>query len=266
VLSQGRFRYLEALPSGGTRQKGTLVLIHAFPLSARMWEPQLSLARRGWRVIAPFLRGMDGGSSDPPSTSIDDFAADIIDLLDLLHIDRAVIGGLSLGGYVTLALLRLAPSYFSGIVLADTRAEADSPDAIQGRQRMLDLVRTAGPTAVAEQMLPRLLGESTRRDHPEIVEQVRGFILSNTAEGIAGAVTAMMGRPDSTAQLGTIRWPTLVMVGDEDVLTPPKVSEGLSRAIPGATLVRIPGAGHLSNLEQPDAFSAALAGFLDHRL
>ena len=115
-------RYLEAPPRRSQRLRGSLVLIHAFPLNARMWEPQLELADAGWRVIAPQLRGMDGGAADPPATSIDDFAADVIDLLDALHIDDAVIGGLSMGGYVAFALFRHAPRYFRGLVLADTRS------------------------------------------------------------------------------------------------------------------------------------------------
>src|SRR3981081_1418368 len=109
--SLGRFRFLEAQPQGTGRPRGTLVLIHAFPLNARMWEPQLALASGGWRVVAPQLRGMDGGSSDPLPSSMDDYAADVIDLLDALRIEDAVIGGLSMGGYVAFAIFRHAPRY-----------------------------------------------------------------------------------------------------------------------------------------------------------
>ena len=104
-----------------------------------MWEPQLVLAAHGWRVIAPHLRGFDGGPADPPATSIDDYAGDVIDLLDALHIDDAVIGGLSMGGYVAFALFRHAPRYFRGMVLADTRSQADTPEGVEGRKRMLQL-------------------------------------------------------------------------------------------------------------------------------
>lgn len=270
--STGRLRYLDiaAKPvshSGARgRASGTLVLIHAFPLTARMWDPQQSLSDQGWRLILPHLRGFDGGSGDPPATSIDDYAGDIIDLLDTLHIEDAVIGGLSMGGYVTFALLRNASRYFRGVVLADTRPQADTPEGVQGRERMLALVRTNGATAVADEMIPKLLGESTRRDRPDIVEHVRALILSNSSDAIAGAVTALKTRPDSTPLLSTIHLPTLIIVGEEDTLTPPALSEAMHRSIAGSELVTLPKAGHMASLEQPQAFNAALAHFLTHRV
>ena len=122
----GPHRYLRRLPPRGAagRLKGTLVLIHGFPLTARMWEPQLELARHGWRVIAPQLRGFDGPAAATSVTSMDEFAGDVIDLLDALHIDQTVIGGLSMGGYIVFAMFRHAARYFQGMILADTRAQA----------------------------------------------------------------------------------------------------------------------------------------------
>jgi len=260
----GRLRYLEAVPQG--RVQGTLVVIHAFPMNARMWEGQLGYAEEGWRVIAPQLRGFDGAAGDPPAASVDDYAGDIIDLLDGLHVHEAVIGGLSMGGYIAFALFRHAARYFRALILADTRPQADTPAATQGRTEMLALVRAKGASAVAEQMLPRLLGESTRRERPEIVQRARDLILANSTEAIAGAILALRDRPDSTPLLETIRCPTLIVVGDEDALTPPELSEGMQHAIPGAELVVIPRAGHLSNLEQPEEFNRALARFLAHRV
>ncbi len=102
-----------------------------------MWEGQLVLADGGWRVIAPHFRGVDAGTGDPPTVSIDDYAADVIDLLDALHIDQAVIGGLSMGGYTAFAILRHAARYVQGLILADTRAEADAPEGLEGRRKML---------------------------------------------------------------------------------------------------------------------------------
>jgi pimeloyl-ACP methyl ester carboxylesterase len=231
-----------------------------------MWEPQLTLAEHGWRVLAPHYRGMDGGIQDPPAASIDDYAGDVIDLLDSLHVEDAVIGGLSLGGYVAFALFRHAPRYFRGIVLADTRSPADPPEAAEGRTRLLSAVRDQGPSAVADDMVPRLLGETTRAERPDIVERVRTLILSNPATAIAGAITAIMTRPDSTPLLSSIHCPTLILVGDQDALTPPVMSRDMQRGIAGSELVVVPKAGHLSSLEQPSAFNAALARFLEHRL
>lgn len=270
--STGRLRYLEAPakpvadPGSRGRAVGTLLLIHGFPLTARMWEPQLALSVHGWRVIAPQLRGFDGGPGDQSVTSMDDYAGDIIDLLDTLHVESAVIGGLSMGGYVTFALLRNAARYFRGVVLADTRPQADAPEGVQARERMLALVHSKGPAAVAEEMLPKLLGESTRRDRPAVVEQVRSLILSNGTEAVAGGISAMMTRPDSTPVLQAIHVPTLIVVGEEDTLTPPAFSAEMHRAIHGSELVTIPKAGHMSNLEQPEAFNNALARFLTHRV
>jgi 3-oxoadipate enol-lactonase len=262
----GRLRYLEAQAQGSGRPKGTLLLIHAFPLNARMWEPQLALAANGWRVVAPQLRGMDGGSADEPATSMDDHAGDVIDLLDALHVEEAVVGGLSMGGYVALALFRLAPRYVRGLVLADTRSQADTPEGVEGRKRMLALVREKGAAAVADEMIPKLLGEHSRRHRPELAEHVRALILASSAEAIANAIVALMTRPDATPLLSSIHCPTLIIVGDGDSLTPPPLSEQMHQAIGGSEYVLLPNAGHLSSLEQPDAFTAALARFLEHRV
>jgi pimeloyl-ACP methyl ester carboxylesterase len=262
----GRLRYFEMAASGTDRPRGTLVLLHGFPLNARMWEPQGSLAGLGWRVLAPQLRGMDGGSTDHPATAMDDHAADVIDLLDALHIEDAVLCGLSMGGYVAFALFRHAPGYVRGLVLADTRSQADTPEGVAGRKRMLELVKEKGPAAIADEMIPKLLGEHTRQARPEIADQVRHLIMASSADAIADAITALMTRPDSTDLLPTIHCPTLIIVGEEDTLTPPALSEQMYKAIAGSEYVLVPKAGHLTNLEQPDAFNAALARFLEHRV
>jgi pimeloyl-ACP methyl ester carboxylesterase len=231
-----------------------------------MWEGQLALADTGWRVIAPQLRGFDAGGGDPPALSVDDYAGDVIDLLDALHLKQVVVGGLSMGGYVAFALLRFAARYVQGLVLADTRSQADTPEGVAGRTRLLQVVQDKGPSAVADEMIPKLLGETTKRTRPAVVEQVRSLALASSADAIAGAIRALMTRPDSTPLLSSIHVPTLIVVGDEDALTPPSASEEMQRAIAGSELVRIPQAGHLSNLEQPDLFNAALAAFLTHRV
>jgi pimeloyl-ACP methyl ester carboxylesterase len=264
--SAGRLRYVEVPAGRGARRRGTLVLVHGFPLTPSMWEPQFGIAEQGWRIIAPELRGFGNGSGDPPTTSIDDYAGDIIDLLDALHIGEAVICGLSMGGYTALAMFRHAPNYFQALVLADTRAEGDSPEAVTARRSMQQLVREKGPAAVADALLPRLVGETTKHDRPQVVEHLRRQITGNSKPSIEGALTALMTRPDSTPTLATIHCPVQIIVGEEDVLTPPALSEQMHRAIPGSEITVIGGAGHMSNMEQPQLFNEALARFLQHRV
>lgn len=240
---------------------GCLVLLHAFPLNATQWRPQVAAAPPGWRVVAEDLPGF-GSSGEPPARTLDDMGHRVLRQLDAAGIEHAVIGGLSMGGYLTLALYRLAPERFSGMILADTRATADNDQQKDGRRKMIDTVRRRGPTAVAEDMLPKLLSATSQRERTELTGTVRRMIEANTADTIAAAIEAIMTRPDATAMLPSIAVPTLVVCGAEDGLTPPADSEALHRGIRGSRLLILPGAGHLSNLEAPDAFSAAVTDFL----
>jgi pimeloyl-ACP methyl ester carboxylesterase len=185
-LAGGAIRYLES----GAGQP--LVCLHAFPLSADEWLPLLSNPPRGFRVIAPDLRGFRGPNSTTPaatgdltSVTIETYAQDVIALLDYLKIDRAVVAGVSMGGYVALALARLAPARLAGLVLVSTRATADSAEGRAGRDRLIELVTREGPEALAREMLPKLLGETTKREQPEVVDAVRRLIVANTTPGPA---------------------------------------------------------------------------------
>jgi pimeloyl-ACP methyl ester carboxylesterase len=260
VTSGGRSRrYLEA----GSGKAA--VLIHAFPLNADMWRPQLEHPPAGWRLVAPDLPGFGPSESgDVPDLprSMDAAADDLGRLLDALGIGRAVIGGLSMGGYITFGFFRYRPERFAGAILADTRAGADTPEGRDGRQKMLELVRSRGSEAVADQMLPKLLSAKAPQDRPELVARVRQMIASTSAATIAAAIEAMMARPDSTPDLSRMAFPSAVIVGADDVLTPPAESEAMHHRLPESRLVVIPDAGHLSNLEAPGPFSQALAEFL----
>ncbi len=270
MSSCSRLRYLEANPrtsAGWPADRplaGTLVLLHAFPLGARMWEPQQALAASGWHVVMPQFRGFDCSTPDGlDAQSLDDYAADVADLMQTLSVSRAVIGGLSMGGYVALALYRRAPALFAGLILADTRAEADSKEARANRTRLIALAGAAGVSGVADDMLPKLLGATTQSTQPAIEGRVRALIAANQVGAVQAALRGMMTRDDSTELLPSIAVPALVVVGDEDTLTPPAASETMASALPSATLVVIPQAGHLSNLEQPQAFNAAVLSFLE---
>ncbi|MBI3262718.1 MAG: alpha/beta fold hydrolase [Acidobacteria bacterium] len=247
---------------------GTLVLLHGFPLNADMWEPLQKTPGAlpgGWRLIAPHFRGFGGSAGVPDTTpedqrSMDDYAADVEALLDALHVHRAVIGGLSMGGYAAFALFRRAAARFRGMILADTRPQPDSEDARAGRLRMIELAHREGPRAIADQMLPKLISPQNHR--LDLENRLRSMAAANTPDGLAGALQRMMRRPDSTPLLGTIACPTLVVVGSEDVLTPPQVAREMQRQIPRARLEIIEAAGHVPNLEQPEAFNVALSRFL----
>lgn len=243
------------------RTEGHVVLLHAFPLNATLWQPQVERAPAGWHMVTPDLPGF-GRSSLPPARTMEEMARAVAAQLDDLEIERAVIGGMSMGGYVTLALFRLAPERFSGMILADTRATADNDQQRDARRKMIASVRQHGPSAVADEMLPKLLGATTHRDQPELATRIRQMIETNSTDAIAAAVEAMMGRPDSRPLLAEIAVPTLVVCGQEDVLTPPADSEALHTGIDGSRLAVLAGAGHLSNIEAPDAFGMALNAFL----
>lgn len=244
-----------------------VILIHGFPLNADMWRPQLESVPEGCRFIAPDLRGF--GRSLPPeggSVTMDDYATDVLSLMDGLELDDAVIGGLSMGGYVAFAMHRRAPLRFVGLVLADTRPQADSPQVLEGRVRLRETLATSGPGGVADELLPKLLSEATRTQRADLVRQTRALIESAPRETIDAAIGALMARPDSTPGLDAISCATLVLVGEHDEITPPAVADAMQRAITRSTLSVIPGAGHLSNIEQPDLFSRGLRDFLLARL
>jgi 3-oxoadipate enol-lactonase len=242
-----------------------LVLLHAFPLCADMWRPQFEHVPDGWRLLAPDLRGFGPAAADAAQT-LDDMAKDVLGWMDALHIDHATIGGLSMGGYVIFALFRIAPERVSGLILANTRAGADTPEGRAAREKMSQLVRAEGPSAVADQMLPKLLGETSQRSRPDLPPLVRRLIEANTVDGIDGAIRAMMKRPDSTPMLPDMGRPALVIAGDEDTLIPLADGETMQRLLPRCQLVTLPRAGHLSNLEAPADFSNAVLNFLHENL
>lgn len=239
-----------------------LLFLHAFPLLKAMWEPVLASLAGERRAVAVDLPGFGGSAPWPGEPSMEAYAGGLVALLDALSLEKVVPCGLSMGGYLTLALWRRYRERIAGMVLADTRAEADSDQARQGRRALIARVREEGPRAAADQLLPNLVGPTTRARRPQLLSRLEGWILANSSEGIMAALEAMASRPDSTHLLATIDVPTLVVVGEEDTLTPPAEAERLAAAVPGAGLARIAQAGHLSALEQPEAFNQALADFL----
>ncbi|WP_322820083.1 alpha/beta fold hydrolase [Chloroflexus sp.] len=232
-----------------------VVLLHAFPLSAALWRAQLSTLSDRMRMIAPDLRGFGGSLATPLPQSLDDYATDVLALLDTLNIERAVLAGLSMGGYIAFALLRRAPERISGLLLADTRATADSEETRAARAVNARIALEEGSAALAGRMLLNLVA-------PGASEALRAELLSiaaaNPPEGIAAALHTMAARPDSTPLLAEIRVPTTVVVGAEDTLTPPAEAQVMHSAIADSRFVVIPHAGHLSAIERPAEFNLAL--------
>lgn len=243
-----------------------LILLHAFPFRADMWRPQLEAVPASWRFIAPDLRGFGRAhllrlkvEAGAPPLTVDDYAADVSALMDALEIDDAVIGGLSMGGYVAFAMFRQAPGRFAGMILADTRPQADTPQGREARVQMRALLAERGPSAIADEMLPKLFSASAP---PETVAAGRQMIETADAAAIDAAIGALMERPDSTLDLARMTRGTLVIVGEHDTITPVTDARAMQGAIPRSALTVIPGAGHMSNLERPEIFSRALADFL----
>jgi len=241
-----------------------VIFLHAFPLNRSMWEGEMIalLQEQAYRLISLDWRGF--GESDIPNdiSPMTLFADDVAALMDLLGIEKAILCGLSMGGYATFAFLRQYSQRIAGLILADTRPGADTPEAQANRENVARLAETQGTGAVADLQVPRLISDATRQDHPEIEIRIRQMIEAATPRGIAAASRGMAQRQDATELLPGITFPTLVIVGEQDALTPPAAAQEYAALIPGAQLVVIPQAGHLSNLEQPDLFLATISSFL----
>jgi pimeloyl-ACP methyl ester carboxylesterase len=253
----GKTAYFEA----GERRP--LVLLHGFPLSKAMWQPQLDGLADVARVLAPDLPGFGGSRTFDGQPTVDAMADRVAEFLDGLQIrEPAVIGGLSMGGYVTLAFARRHAGRLRGLVLADTRAEPDDEAGRGGREKTIALARQSGPGAVIDQMVPNLFAAASVTRRPALADAIRELGAAQSTEGVVAALQAMRDRPDARPHLGSIAVPTLILVGAEDALTPPARSELMHGAIQGSRLVVLPGAGHVANLEQSEAFNAAVRDFL----
>jgi pimeloyl-ACP methyl ester carboxylesterase len=242
-----------------------VVLLHGFPLSRKIWSAQEKNVGSMYRVIAPDLRGHGSSAAPEGVYTMEGMAGDVITLLDALQITQPVVlGGLSMGGYVALALRARWPERVSALMLMDTRAAADTPEAARNREELARTVETTGSTKpVVDGMLPRLFSEATRTHRAELIPPVRAMMEKNSPRAVAGALRGMAARPDRTAELSSITIPVLVLVGDHDAITPPDESRAMAAALPNARLAIIPGGGHLAPFENPEAANEAILGFLD---
>lgn len=239
-----------------------VIFIHAFPLNQTMWDDQLVALQSCCRTITLDLRGFGRSDAARGPCLMDKMAADVRGLMSSLGVGKAVLVGLSMGGYVSLAFYRNYPGSVLAMVLADTRASADTREARERRLKSAERAEREGARAIAEDMIPMLLGRTTLETRPQVIERVRAMIEGNSPIGIAGAQRGMAERRDSTPLLEAINFPTLILAGDEDTLTPVDEAAGLCAGIRGARLRVLEGAGHLSNLEKPDEFNSVLIEFI----
>jgi len=239
-----------------------VVLIHGYPFNRSLWNEQIVALSSSYRVIAPDLRGFGESNAAPGTATMNVMAHDVALLMDHLEISRATIGGLSMGGYVALAFYKQFPSRVRALILADTRAQADTEEGKQTRAQQAEKAINEGMAGIADAMLPKLLTPETVSKRPEVVKRVRDMMLKTKPEGAAAALRGMAERDDQTELLAKIKVPALIIVGAEDAITPVTDSEKMHQAITGSRLVVLENAGHVSNLERTGQFNHACLSFL----
>jgi pimeloyl-ACP methyl ester carboxylesterase len=249
-------------PADASSPRMPVVLLHGFPFNRSLWREQWESLSETYRVVAPDLRG-HGETEVAATATMEEMAEDLAALLDGLKVERAVVGGVSMGGYVALAFLRAHPGRVVALVLVDTRAQADTDEGRRAREEAARRAEAFGMAPIADSMLPRLLAPATRERRPDVVARVREMILGMKPEGAAAVLRGMAARRDQTDLLEKIDVPTLVVVGSDDVIASPAEAEAMRARIRGARLVEIGDAGHVPCVERPGEFNRALAQFLD---
>lgn len=240
-----------------------VVLIHGYPFNRSLWTEQTEALTSRFRVVTPDLRGFGESDTSEGRVTMNRMAQDVVELMDQLGIQQAVIGGLSMGGYVALAFVKQFPSRVKALVLADTRAQADTEEGKQTRHQQAEKALSEGMAGIADGMLPKLLTPETVSKRPEVVKRVRDMMLKTKPQGAASALLGMAEREDLSEFISSIGVPTMILVGREDAITPVADSEKMQSKIAPSRLVVIENAGHVSNLEQTEQFNFALLRFLD---
>jgi pimeloyl-ACP methyl ester carboxylesterase len=241
-----------------------VVLLHGFPFDRSIWADQWAKLGDVYRVIAPDLRGFGGTPTPVGVYEIDDMADDVAETIESLHIEGpVVVGGLSMGGYVALSLALRYPTRVRALILCDTRAEADAPEAAVNRENTARDVESTGKIGtIVEAMIPRLFSPLTRERRPEAIERVHEIMLRSRPAAVAGALRGMARRPDRTEELSKIIAPSLIVVGEDDAITPPSAARVMHDRLPQSTLATIPNAGHLAPVENPAEVNRVILEFL----
>ena len=242
---------------------GTLLLVHGHPFDRSMWRPQIGpVVDAGWRVVAPDLRGYGATSLTPGKVTLDVFADDLAALIDALGIDVAVVGGLSMGGQIAMEFARRHGHRLRGLVLAATFPRVDSDAVRHDRSITADRLEREGMAAVAEEVLPKMLGPAALETMPRVVEHVRTMMRGAPPVGAAAALRGRADRPAYEPVLAAVHVPTLVIAGDADAFTTRADVDAMAAMLPNARVVWMHGVGHMPNLERPGAFNDALLEFL----
>ena len=240
-----------------------LVLLHPFPTNHRFWMGVADMLASGYRLIAYDLRGHGDSSPGSGPATMEKHAADLARLCDVVKVSKGIFAGVSIGGYVLFEFWRRHSERVAALVLSDTRATPDTEEGRAARLKSAEEVRQTGPAAFLESMVPKLLGQHTRENRPDVVEGARKMMAKMTAAGIVALQQGMAARPDSVPTLATINVPTLILAGAEDTLTPQADSELMHQRISGSRLEVVPRAGHFAIYEQRNAAGKVMRGFLD---
>ncbi len=240
-----------------------LVLLHPFPTNHKFWGPVLPQLAARYHVYLPDLRGSGESNAGEGPATMEKHARDLERICKAAGFGKAAFVGVSIGGYILFEFWRQHPERVAALVLCDTRATPDTQEARAGRLKSIQEVQTHGPASFIDGMVPKLLGETTRRNRPDVVQHASTIMNESTVAGITALLQGLAARPDSVPTLKTINVPTLLIVGEEDTLTPPSDAEQMHRDIAGSRLMKIPAAGHFSPFEQPDVVGKELRTFLD---
>lgn len=239
-----------------------IIFVHGFPFDKSSWAPQMAFMKKTQRVIAYDIRGFGTTTLGMAKPSMRVFADDLVKFMDNMGIRKAIVCGLSMGGYILLNAVQRYPERFKGLILCDTQAIADTEEAEKKRYQTIQQIKTDGLTIFTEGTIKNVFCADSRANKKELVDTIKEIISKIHQETIIETLTALAERADMTASLKDITIPTLIICGKEDSMTPPNQAEALHSAIKNSTLQIIENAGHLSNLEQPDAFNKHLAGFM----
>lgn len=246
----------------GPRTGIPVVLVHGFPFSKEMWQPQVHALKASNYVITYDVRGHGESGIGDGQYTIEFFVDDLMALLDHLRVGKVVIAGLSMGGYIALRATERHPDRFRALILCDTRSEADGNEGKIKRAQQAGIVKRDGMKSFANTFVPALFYKKTEQENPAVVELIRSIVERASPLAVAGTLTALAARTDTTAALYNITIPALILVGQHDTLTPPSASEAMKQKLPNARLNILPRSGHLSNLENPEEFNSHVLKFL----